>query len=124
MLIAAQIRFDHREAIDNIADGALDGFERFLHTPLAVDRAVARRCRVGRARGRRTGAQAFEMNEQFGHAALDRSQMAEPRFRGVELFHQLDDAVFEAAERDVVAARELDTLELVVERVNEVIEVG
>ena len=67
------------------------------------------------------------MDQQLRHAALDRFEMAEPAFRGVELLHQLGDPVLEAADRQLLAARELvdacalQMLELVVERFDELI---
>src|SRR3979411_2246954 len=86
--------------------------------------------RRGAARaGGRIGAQAFEVIQQLGHAALDRREVTEPAFRGVELFHQPGDAVLESAERQLIAARQLlarrlHALELVVERLDQMIQIG
>ena len=48
-----------------------------------------------------------------------RLEMAEPRIGSVEPFDQLDDAIFEMVERDVVAARLLDLLDLVGQRLHQ-----
>src|ERR1700742_573814 len=70
------------------------------------------------------------MDQELGHAALDRLEVAEAAFRGVALLDQLGDTILEAADRKLLAARELldrgglQMLELVVERFDEVIELA
>ena len=76
------------------------------------------------------GAQALEMDQELGHAALDCLEMAEPGLRGVELLDQPGDPIFEPAERKLLAARErivvgdLQMLDLVAERSDQLIELG
>src|SRR3977135_3983044 len=83
----------------------------------------------GGAAGARIGAQPFEVIQQLGHAALDRREVTEPAFRGVELFHQPGDAVLETAERQLIAARQLlarrlNALYFVVGRLHQMIQIG
>jgi hypothetical protein len=47
------------------------------------------------------------MHQEVAQPALDRFEMREPRVGCIELLDQFDDAVFEMAECDIVAARAL-----------------
>ena len=55
----------------------------------------------------------LEMDQQLGKPALDRLEMVETGVGGVELLDQHGDPVLEVAERHVIAAGELDPLDLV-----------
>ena len=55
----------------------------------------------------------LEVDEQLGEPALDRLEVIEPRVGGVELLDQLGDTVLEMADGRLVAAGELDPLNLV-----------
>ena len=72
-----------------------------------------------RGLGRRRGAQRprsavlhlLEMHQQVGQPAFDRAELAEPGVGGVELLGQLGDAVFQRAERELVALAQLHAVE-------------
>ena len=92
-----------------------------------VDRSLRRRDRrgalrhrgFGRGLGRRRGAQRprsavphlLEMHQQVGQPAFDRAELIEPGVGGVELLGQLGDAVFQRAERELVALAQLHAVE-------------
>ena len=67
----------------------------------------------------RVGAHILDMHQQVAQAPLDRLELAEPRFGSVQLLHQLDDAVLQMADRHVVAARGLQQLDLVGQRLHQ-----
>src|SRR5262249_36313607 len=93
-------------------------------------RAVRRHAGIAAAvaRSGAVGAQAFEVNEELGHAALDRLGMTEAALRRSELFDRLGDPVLEPAERELLAARELlgrdglQVLDPVAERADHLVE--
>ena len=58
----------------------------------------------------------FDVDQKIGDPAFDPFQMAEAGVGSIELFHQLDDAIFEVAEGIGVAARVLQLLDLVEQR--------
>ena len=89
---------------------------------LREGRRLGGRCGYGPGRRRRGGrrlsrrrAQAasaavphfLEINQEIGQSAFDRFEMAEPRIRSVELLRQLGDAIFQRAERKLIALRQL-----------------
>ena len=59
------------------------------------------------------------MDQKLRHAALDRAELIEPRVGGVELGGEADDAVFERAERELLAAGKLVALHAVGEAVEQ-----
>ena len=113
--------FDHRQPIDHVLDGAVDGFKRILGAPFAaLDFGdVALDGGDGDGPAHRTGcrrsvaaADLVDMHEQIGEPALDRFEIAEPCIGRVEPLDQLGDAVFESAERCVIGVGELNPFEL------------
>ena len=64
------------------------------------------------------------MDQHVGHAALDRIEIAEPGVAGVEPLDQLDDAVFEAAQRELIALAQLHAVEPLAERMHRRFEIG
>ena len=78
-------------------------------------RRLGRRRRPQRARAA-VGAHLFEIHQQVGEPALDGIEMAEPRVGGIELFRQLGDAIFERAERELIALAELHAVEPLAQR--------
>ena len=113
--------FDHRQPIDHVLDGAMDGFERILGAPFAAFDFgdVALDGGDGDGFGHRTGcrrsvaaADLIDMHEQIGEPALDGFEIAEPCIGRVEPLDQLGDAVLESAQRCVIGVGELNPFEL------------
>ena len=85
--------FDHREAIDDVFDGAMDGVKRILRTPFALpDRgdvaldglfvaAVGGMFGAGRLA---IAAHLFKMDKQIGDSPFNRFEMGEAGVRSVE----------------------------------------
>ena len=65
------------------------------------------------------GADFFDVDQKIGEAALDGFEMAEARVGGVQPLHQRDDLILEMTGRDIVAARLLDLLDLVGQRLDQ-----
>jgi hypothetical protein len=61
----------------------------------------------------------LDVDQEVGEPALDGFQMAEPRVGDVEPLHQAGDAVFEVADRDIIAPRILNLLNLVGQRMDQ-----
>ena len=59
------------------------------------------------------------MHQHVGHAALERVEAAELGVGGIEPLDQLDDAVFQAAQRELVALAQVHAVEPLVERMDE-----
>ncbi len=93
--VAANIPLDYGEAVDDVAERAVDRFQRIMS---AGDIALET-IDVGRRDCARPAVLVrFDMHQKIGEPALQCFQMAEARIRGIELCHQADDAVFEMAE--------------------------
>ena len=96
--------FDHRQPIDHVLDGAMDGFKRILGPPFAAFDFgdVALDGVDGNGLAHRAGcslaadaADLIDMHEQIGEPALDGFEIAETSVGSVEPLHQLRDTVFE-----------------------------
>ena len=121
--IVAHAGFDHREPVDNITDGVVDRFERFLVAADFPDDFL--RCRRGRSRARNaaTGLDFQQVAHQLLHAALDGIEIAEPRFRCFELLHQLGDTRIQLTDIRAFVARRTQAFDLVAERTHHVVDV-
>ena len=98
----------------------LHRFERILGAgDVVLERVDAGRTFRAQSRRFLVRAHVLDMHQQIGQAALDRFQVAEARVGGVQPLHQLDDAILEMADRDIVAARLLDLLDLVGQRLHQ-----
>ena len=99
--------FQEREPVDHGIHRAVNGLDGILCLgDFALDLA---------ARGaiQPAGPQVLDMNQKLGHTALDRAELVEPGVGSVELCGERDDPVFEIAERELLAARQLVALHAV-----------
>ena len=97
--LAAHAVLDRGQAVDHQRERAVHAVERILRARDVVLELVDRRRTVGAQAGALLAG--LDMHQQVAQAALDRLQLADARFGGIELFHQLDDAVLEMTHRDL-----------------------
>ena len=128
---AARARGGRRlEDIGGCGEGRRMPRRRQLRPPVpaatpARARGAGSALRRGRTRAAGVGlAHLLEVDQHVGHAALDRVEIAEPRIAGVEPLDQLDDPVFQTAQRELIALRELHAVEPLAERAHRFLEIG
>ena len=130
----AQIAFDRRQAIDHVAERAVNGFERVLRAAVGFRLAEAdvgqfaldevddagihrlRRLDVAAAVGERdqAGVLAFERTQDVVQALLDPPEIDRRRggaVGGFEAFQQIGDALFEMGKRRRIVVADRDAVE-------------